>query len=185
MPDDIQGQISQLISTAIDTKITPASASIMKAIEALSIAQARSASTITQRVEEIKGIPRQATHTEVLETQDTCIYPKQGLENVVTVEETSADAMTQNTRQISQGVTKVFYKQAFESCAQSSSLDRKLDQVDSSIGVVRLFIQELLDTQLNANLDRSNLKIKQTVQNILACVWLLLSSLQLRIRELM
>jgi hypothetical protein len=204
MPDDIQDRISHVIDTAIDTKITPGTALLDNKIEALSAAQAYSA-MMTQNLEKIGRTATEAMRAKALEDRKTTKRLENKLELVLMSQKSSAkatedlhtklkglsvahststDLVMQNAQQMGQETTKVICMQTFESRVQSSSLHKKLDQVDALVDAIRNLLQNLSSVQLNLDSDMSKAGVERAVQNILGSIWLLLSSLQLLICEL-
>jgi hypothetical protein len=71
-----------------------------------------------------------------------------------------------------------------EDRAQSLSLRKKLERVGTSISTIENSLQGLSTTRLKLDPSIPKSGIEQAAQNILSSIWLLLSSLQLLIREL-
>jgi hypothetical protein len=76
-------------------------------------------------------------------------------------------------------------RHTLESRAQSSGLHMKLDHIESSIGMLRNSVQSLSNIQLDLDPDLSKTEMERAACNILSRIWLLISSLQLLIRELL
>ncbi len=144
-------------------------------------------------------------HTKELQDRETAARLENGLELVVVSQESSAEATAHlcakledisvahststdlvllNIQGMGQDAAKAIRIQTLESRAQSSSLQQKLDQVDASIGAIRSSLQYLSSAQQNLYPHMANYGVKGAVRNILDSIWLLLSSLQLLIREL-
>jgi len=96
----------------------------------------------------------------------------------------SVDTITRTVQEIGRTTTGAIHRKMLEDRAQSLSLRKKLERVGTSISTIESSLQGLSTTRLK--LDRSIPKpgIEQAAQNILSSIWLLLSSLQLLIREL-
>ncbi|KAF4633396.1 hypothetical protein G7Y89_g4717 [Cudoniella acicularis] len=205
MPNHIQDRISHIINTVIDTKITPATTLVDNKLGTLLAAQASATNTITQNLDDIERSTREALHAKVLEGREVMVSLESKVEQVLISQETSAEVtknlhtnfedlcISQSTsndvilrcaRQSGHDMAKAVHMQSLDVRAQSSSLHRKLDQVDTSIGAIRDSLQDLFGAKLNLNPDMSKSDVERAVSNILGSIWLLLSSLQLLIREL-
>jgi hypothetical protein len=201
MPDVIQDRISHALNTAIDTKITPAMILLNRKVEALSTAQATSADSITQKVEEIRKTTRETINSKGLEDCTSMTKMENGIGRILTAQETvrqatmslpiklenlsiaqstSTDLVLRNARQIGRETASVIRMQASEGRAQSLSLHKKLN---ASIGAIVDSLQDFCTSQSIPSSDMSKSEVERAVRNIVGSIWLLLSSLQLLIRE--
>jgi hypothetical protein len=120
---------------------------------------------------------------------DTRIIPETKLvdckiEALSTAQVSSVDTITRTVQEIERTTTEAIHRKMLEDRALSLSLRKKLERVGTSISNIENSLLGLSTTRLK--LDRSVPKpgIEQAAQNILGSIWLLLSSLQLLIREL-
>ncbi len=72
-----------------------------------------------------------------------------------------------------------------ESRNQGSSLNKKIGQVEILLGTIKSYLYILSNTQSNKDPEVSTSEIRRAVQNVLANILMLISSLQLLIRELL
>jgi hypothetical protein len=205
MPGDIQDRISHAIDMAIDTRIMPATTLLDNKIEALSSAQAASADRINQTIQDVQISTAARMHANEMEDRKDTTRLENRLDLVISSQRASAYATTdintkledlsvahsastdlviQNTRQTGQATAKAIHIQGVEGRAQSSSLHKKLEQVDASIGAIRNSLQDLSSAQLNVDTNMSKPEVERALQNTLSSIWLLLSSLHVSIREL-
>jgi hypothetical protein len=106
------------------------------------------------------------------------------LDNLSASQSTSTDLVIRNIQQSQLYTGKLIHVQALEGRAQCSSLHRKLDQVEASLGAMRDSLVDLSTIQSNTNPSLCDSETERAARNILDSIWLLLSSLQLLIREL-
>jgi BMFP domain-containing protein YqiC len=201
MPQNIVDQISH----TIDTKIVPETAVVHRKIEALSKAQVSSLDTITRSVQEIARTTAEAIERKRLENLETTSKLECHLERLLISQETFSDTETNLCAKLenihiprptsiemiiprSQGAntetSHLLRSHPFGDRSQSSSLRKKLDRVGSSIGAVGNSLEYLSTFGVKLDADISQSEIKRAVQNIIGSIWMLLSSLQLLIREL-
>jgi hypothetical protein len=74
--------------------------------------------------------------------------------------------------------------QILESRTRASSLDRKLGQVELSMVAIKRYLQDLTAAQNHTDTDAQPSEMRRAIQNMLASIWMLLSSLQIFIREI-
>jgi hypothetical protein len=167
MPNDIQDRISHTVNKVVDTRISPAITLVGNKLGALG-------RTTTETL-----------HAKALEDREAMARLENGVENLSIYQSTSTDIVLRNIRQSSHDMAKAVRMQSLEDRAQSLGLYRKLDQVDATIGAIRDFLRDLSSAQRNSDPDMSKSGVERAVQSILGSMWLLLSSFQLLIRELM
>jgi histone deacetylase complex regulatory component SIN3 len=202
MPINIQRQISHDIDASIGCKIMTASSLVHDKIGTLSRAQENSFDLINGNLKNIsdkvsaKAIEDHAA-TSRLEDRLELVQKSQGLymesttalqtslTDLSVAHQHSTDLVIREIRQVGNSATKETQRQRLEGRAQSSGLHTKLDHIESSIGMLRKSIQSLSDIQLVEDPDLSKTEMERTAHNILRGIWLLLSSLQLLIRELL
>lgn len=204
MPNEIQDRISHIVNNVIDTKVTPATALLDQTLGTLVAAQASATDTITRNLGDIERSTREVLHTRMLEGREAMALLESGIEQVCISQETSAEATTdlkrnledlctsqstsndvilRSVRKSGHDMAKAVHKQFSDFRAQSSSLDRKLDQVDISIGAIRDFLQGISGDKRNFDADMSKSEVERAIRDVLGSTWLLLSSLQLLIRK--
>jgi hypothetical protein len=206
MPNDIQDRISHIMNTAIDTKITPAMTLVAEKLGTLLAAQASATNTITQNLDNIERSTKEVLYVKAQEGREAMARLESGVEQIRSSQEASAkaatnfetnpedfcisqstsnDAILRCVRQSGHDMTKAAHMQSLDVRARSSSLHKKLDQVHTSIGAIRDSLRSLSGSKLNFNPDMPKSEVKRAVRNILGSIRLLLSSLQLLIRELL
>ncbi|CZR69364.1 uncharacterized protein PAC_19264 [Phialocephala subalpina] len=205
MPENIQDRMSHLIDTAVDTTIIPATQQVDNKLTTLSITQASSADTITRSLKEI-GTTTDIIHTKSLEGREATTRLESYLERIVISQESfskanaglcnklgdisiaqsaSTDIVMQTARQAGKKTENAIQMHALETRAQSSSLHKKLEEVDTSVSAMHSLLRDLSISEIHSNSDLSNIEVERAIQNILGGIWVLLSRLQLLIRELL
>jgi hypothetical protein len=194
MPNDSQDRISHIVNTVIDTNIIPTTTLIDERLGSLLAMQASATDTITHHLDVIESSTGELLHAngpevkQILVSQETSAEAtanlKADLEDLSISQLTFRDELLQCVRQSGDDITKAVNMQSSDVRVQSSSLNRKLDQVDASIGAVRDSLRGLSNAKLNFNPELSKSEVERAFRNILGSIWLLLSSLQLLIREL-
>lgn len=121
---------------------------------------------------------------------DTRIVPETKLVNrkieaLSAAQVSSVDTVTRTVQEIGRSTAEAMHRKMLEDRVQSLSFRKKLEQVGTSISAIENSLQELSTTRLKLDLGIPKSEIEQAAQNILSNIWLLLSSLQLLIRELM
>lgn len=205
MPANIQDRISHLIDTAVDMKLIPAATFIDNKIAALSTAQASSANTIIRSLQEIRKTTAKAIHTnglegcdaekrlethpeQVLISQETfaetsdVLHSKFG--NMTIAQSTSTDIIVQSTKQAGQDNVDAVQLHSLETRAQSLSLHRKLVEVSTSMGTIHNSLQALSASRPGSELNLPEIGVERAIQDTFGSIWLLLSSLQQLVREL-
>ena len=205
MPNDIQDRISQAVNTAIETKITPATTLVHNRLDTLLATQASATGTISRNLDANDKSTKEALRGKVLEDRDAMASLESRVEQILISQGTSAevttnlranlkdlcvsqstsnDAILRHVKQSSHYMAKAAHTQFSDARAQSSRLHRKLDQVDASIGTIRDSLRSLSSAKINSSdPEISRSEAERAVRNILCSIWLLLSSLQLLIRE--
>jgi hypothetical protein len=84
-----------------------------------------------------------------------------------------------------QVATKEIRRQNSEQGTQTSSLHKKLDQIDASIGAMKDSLRGLTTAQHNMDTNSAASGMEKALPNILGRIWVLFSSLHLLIRKLM
>ena len=205
MPQDVLDQMSHTIDSSIDTRVVPQTALVNHRIETLLEAQIASVDTITRNVQEIGRSTAEAIYEKRLEDREAAAKLESRLERLLISHQSFPNGRTDryanppeilmaqsaSTDLVSRGSTRAcadasndFGEHSSGDRAQSSSLRRKLDGVGTSMGAIERSLGDLsvANTILSSDTDKS--EIKRAARNILSSVFLLLSSLQLLIREL-
>jgi hypothetical protein len=206
MPQDVLDQMSHTIDSSIDARMIPQTALVNHRIEALLEAQIASVNTITRCVQEIGRSTAEALDEKRLEDRaaaaklesrlERLLISRQNFSNGRTdlfanrpdmpmAQPTSTDLVSRCSTRASADASDIFHKHSFEDRTQSSSLRRTLDEARTSMGAIERCRGgiSLASTILSSDTAKSEIKI--AARNILDSVWLLLSSLQLLIRELL
>jgi hypothetical protein len=121
--------------------------------------------------------------TRIVQSLDSLQDQTSGLqvkiEDVSKQHSTSADLFLRTISSTGETVRR----QTLAAHAHSSSLHRKLDQLDASMQVIQSSLRALSYVRQNRHSTAPDSKMEKAVQNLLGSIWLLLSSLQLLIRE--
>ncbi|PMD14458.1 hypothetical protein NA56DRAFT_664780 [Hyaloscypha hepaticicola] len=205
MPQDVLDQMSHTIDSSIDTRMVPQTALLNQRIGALLEAQIASVDTITRSVREIGRSTAEAIDAKRLEDREAAAKLESRLERLLISQQNSSNgrtgpypnlpnipmAQSASTDLVSRGSTRasaepsdVVRKHSFGERGQPSSLRRRLDGVRTSMGAIERSMGDLSVASTILNSDTANSEIERAARNILGSVWLLLSSLQLLIREL-
>jgi hypothetical protein len=202
MPFDIQRQISHDIDASIGSKIMAASSLVNDKVDTLSGEQESSLVLINRNLKDLSdtvsanaledhaATSRLEDRLELVQkSQGLCVESTTALQtsltNLSVAHQHSTDLVIREIRQVGNSTTKETQTQALEGRVQSSGLHMKLDQIESSIGMLRNSLQSLSNIQLDLDADLSKTEMEKAARNILRSIWLLISSLQLLIRELL
>jgi hypothetical protein len=202
MPLDIQHHISHDIDVSIGSKIVTASSLVNDNIGTLLRAQENSFGLINRNLkffsdkvsakalEDYAATSRLEDRLELVQkSQGLCMESTTALQTNLTdlsvAHQHSADLVIREIRKVGNSTTKETQRQTLEDRAQSSGLHMKLGHIESSIGMLRNSLQSLFNIQLDLDPDLSKTKMERAARNILRGIWLLGSSLQLLIRELL
>jgi len=205
MPDNIHDRILHDVNTAVGIRLTPTVTLVNDKIDALSAAQTSAVDTITQSLDEIRRITTRALCAKTLKNRDVTIGLENTSEQIPKSQEISVEADTgfnampegpsssrsiptnitlRNTHRPHYDTAKAIRMQSLGTRSQPSSLLGDHDQADATTPT-----QELLyglsnndRRSLSSNMAKSG--IEKASQDILGSIWLLLSSLQRFISEL-
>ena len=201
MPQNVPDQVAH----TIDTRIVPETAPVHRKIEALSETQISSVDTITRSVQEIARTTAEAIGrkrledlqaTSKLESRLEQLFISQEifsnttanmctkLENIHIQQPTATDMVIQSSQRANTEQSSLFHRHPFGDRLQSSSLHEKLGRVGSSLGAIENSLEYLSTAGVKLDADISKSEVKRAGQNIVGSIWMLLSSLQLLIREL-
>jgi hypothetical protein len=205
MPQDVLDQMSHTIDSSIDTRVVPQTALVNHRIETLLEAQIASVNTITRNVQEIGRSTAEAIYEKRLEDREAAAKLERRLERLLISNQSFPKGRTNryanppeilmaqsaSTDLVSRGSTRAyadasndFDEHSSGDRAQSSSLRRKLDGVGTSMGVIERSLGDLSVANTILSSDTDKPEIKRAARNIFSSFFLLLSSLQLLIREL-
>jgi len=199
MPQDILDRISHTIDIAIETNL------VNRKNEALMEAQISSADTITRSVQEIGKTTADTIHKNTLEQRDIETKLESRLDHLLNTQGTSSDTGTDLCLKFTDPsisclttttlVTKpsrtgvelpnLRCKDSSADRHLSSNLVNKLERVGTSISAVENSLKDLSTTSVSLDQDTSKSESERAAENIIQCIWLLLSNLQLLIREFM
>ncbi|KAF4625253.1 hypothetical protein G7Y89_g12917 [Cudoniella acicularis] len=206
MPTEIQDRLDGALNEAVDKKIRPEIMVVHKKVEDLSTIQSTSTEIVTHVIQDtakstmakIDAISTQECKStgrleqglmQVLESQRISGESTSILHTKLDVLTASGDSATtlisNNLRQHYLETAEAFRNNSLENRAQSSSLHRKLGDVDASVQAIRSTLDNISNVHSNASRITPNSDIDRAVQNTLGSFWLLLSSLQALIRELL
>jgi hypothetical protein len=201
MPQNVLDQVAH----TIDTRIVPETALVHRKIEALSEAQISSVDTITRSVQEIARTTAEAIGrkrledlqaTSKLESRLEQLFISQEifsnttanlctkLENIPIQQPTATDMVIQSSQRANTEQSNLLHRHPFGDRLQSSSLHEKLGRVSSSLGAIENSLEYLSTAGVKLDADISKSEVKRAAQNIVGSIWMLLSSLQLLICEL-
>jgi hypothetical protein len=203
MPIDIQNRICHIIDTVVDMRMPPVMTLLDTRTEALLANHTASAKESDPTDGDI-GIRRTEACQTTNSIADNCdengrfengrdLAPlslkessgniEKGVDDLYTVNSTGP--VINNVQQTEHLTSNLISKRAVEGHTTSSSLHKKLDQVDTSLGAIRHSLVDLSIVHRKMDSNKSRSEIETAIQNILGSIWVLLSSLHVLIRELM
>jgi hypothetical protein len=201
MPQDVLDQMSHTIDSSIDARIVPQTALVNHRIETL----LASVDTIKRSVQEIGRSTAEAIYETRLEEREAAAKVESRLERLLISHQRFSNGRTDryanlpeihmaqlaSTDLVSRGSTRAsadasndFGEHSFGDRAELSSLRRKIDGVGTSMGAIERSLGDLSVASTILSSDTAKSEITRAARNILSSVWLLLSSLQLLVREL-
>lgn len=207
MPAEIQDRIVGALDQAVDTKIIPSSIVMQKKLEEISSTQAASTETISRTIQETANSTIATMNTLAVEGYASISKLELGIGEVLQGQRRSAESssaihkalndlaiagssssmlIVRRLKQQEWNTTDAIWGHSLETQAQSSSLHRKLNEVDDSIGAVKdalELISKSSHTTESVGTSKANLEI--AVRNMLSGIWLLISSLQSLMREIL
>jgi len=206
MPTEIQNRLASVINAVVDTKINPETIIAHEKIKNLSEIQATSTETVARTIQDTADSTRAQIAAISVQGSESTSRLTQGLEQVLELQTTSRKAnsalhaklddlsscnsssttsILNSFRQRDSKTAEAIRIHSLEGRTQSSSLNRKLNQVDASIEAIRGTLDNFTNAQSNTSIIALNSDIKMAVQNMLSSIWQLISSLQCLIRELL
>ncbi|RDL39203.1 uncharacterized protein BP5553_03543 [Venustampulla echinocandica] len=198
MLEDIHNRMAQ----SIDASIKPVTTQIETGFKAISDVQSVSTDLTLQKVqdfrrdtiahmdyiatEEREAVLRLEDGMNIIQRSQNAytkdLYAK--LDEVSIVQSSSTDFVVKNIQQTGQNTADAIRLQTLEGRMQTSSLHRKVDQLNTSMGALRDSWQDLTGVQADDGVSKSNSDLVHAMRNIMESIWSLLSGIQLLIRDL-